>query len=349
MVWSCRFRKGHDGLPRRSLVDSVSAQRDLAPGLLVSAVLTLAAFGVAYWLGSWGVGAAASAVVLGILVGNLWPIGSAVRPGVAFVGKRVLTLAVVLLGLAVTFQDLLDVGWNVLIVVLIAVVGALAVASRLAPLFGVSSPLALLVGLGTGICGVSAIAAARGVVRAKEEDVSYAVAAVTFLGSLGLVLYPLAQLGWHPLYPAGYGVFAGSTLHSVPQAVGAAFAGGGSEAGGLATITKLSRVAMLGPMLLMMALWMGRGKGSVGAVKVPVEVWGFLTLFVLGSLVAVPDALQAWVGMLNRVLLVAALGALGLMTRLSDLRKAGVGPLLLALVTWVLLGGSVLWVLWGMG
>lgn len=312
----------------------------LAPGIILVAGATLVAFFVSGLTAWMGVGVTAVAVVIGVAVGNLSPPGPALRPGVAFVGKRALTLAVVLLGLGVTFGDLADTGAVALGSALGAVVVALVVAALVGRLLGVSSSLAALVGVGTGICGVSAIAAARPAVGARDEEVTYAVAAVTFLGSVGLLLYPFVQIGWHPLGPDLYGVLAGATLHSVPQAVGAAFAGGGEAAGTLATVTKLARVALLGPVVLALALWAHRSATGSTRLRLPVEVWGFLALFVAGSMVSVPDAVRDAVGVLTRVLLVAALAALGLMTRFSELRRSGLRPFVLAVVAWVSLVAS---------
>lgn len=313
----------------------------LVPGLLHALALTALAFLVAHFTRSFGIGATALGVLFGVLVGNLAPPGPLLRPGVAFTGKRILALAVVLLGLLVTLRDLTGLERQAALAVAVAMVGALLLAFLLARLFRVASPMAALIGAGTAVCGVAAIAATRPAVDAKEDEVTYAVASITLLGSLGLLLYPAIQLALHPLAAAPYGIVSGATLHAVPQAIGAAFAGGGLEAGGLATVVKLARVTLLGVVVFLLGmLFRGAREGS-GSWRLPVEVWGFLALFTLGSIFPVPEEVRAVVAAIDQVLLVWALTALGLQTRFAALQQAGAGPFWVALLTWVLMASAV--------
>ena len=151
----------------------------------------------------------------------------------------------------------------------------------------VEPALSQLIGTGTGICGASAIIAANQVVRGKQEDVTYALAVITLCGTAALVIYPALSplLG---LSARSYGLWAGSSIHEVVQAVGAAAAGGplATEVG---TITKLARVIMLAPAVLALGLWVRRGQPK-DAVKAPVPwfAFGFLALIVIGSTGVVP-------------------------------------------------------------
>lgn len=320
--------------------------RERLPGVVLVAALALAAYALAFLAPVRGLDVAALGVLLGVLVGNGVRLPPRFEPGVAFCAKQVLALSVVLLGLRVTMGDLLSIGAAGAVVVALAVVGALAVALLLARPMGVPRPIALLLGGGTGVCGVATIAALKEVVSADEREVTYAIGAITFLGSLGLLAYPAVQLLAAPLTEVTYGTFSGATLHSVPQAVGAGFAGGGTTAGAAATFVKLARVALLGPVVLGVALLVqGRAGGARAALRLPAEVWGFALLFALGSLVAIPPALLDPIVALDTALLVAALAALGLRTRFEQIRHTGMRPLLLALVTWLALVAAVLLVL----
>lgn len=224
-VWAVRWQPSppnlHMGPPLRPRVAGLGVKR-LLPGILHALLFTALAFLVAHVTSDFGVGATALGVVFGVIAGNVRPLGPLLKPGVAFVGKRVLALAVVLLGLQVTLRELAGIGGMAAFAVGVAVVGGLLVAVLLGRLFRVHGSMAALIGAGSAICGVSAIAAARPAVGAKDEDVSYAVAAITFLGSVGLLVYPAVQLAFHPFGAQDYGVLAGASLHSVPQAVGAA-------------------------------------------------------------------------------------------------------------------------------
>lgn len=318
---------------------------DLVPGILHVLLFTAAAYVLAHFTADVGVEVTALGVVLGVIAGNLHPVGRTLfGPGVRFVGKHVLAAAVVLLGLRVTVGDVLGLGLRAGAVVLLAVTVAVLAALLFGRLLGTPRPLAALIGAGTGICGASAIAAVRGAVDAEEHEVTYAVAAITFLGSVGLLAYPFIQLVAHPLSPADFGVWAGSTLHSVPQAVGAGFAGAGLEGGAAATVVKLSRVVLLAPVALLLALAFSHRRELKARERrwVPPEVVGFLILFAAGSVFPFPRGFLDIVGALDRFLLVAALTALGLQTRFTDLAKAGAAPFVVALATWsVVLVGVV--------
>ncbi|MBW3583863.1 MAG: putative sulfate exporter family transporter [Euryarchaeota archaeon] len=313
----------------------------LLPGLVHTGLFTALAFFLAHFVGPFGVEAAALGVVLGVLAGNLYSPETTLGPGVRFAGKRVLAFAVVLLGLRVSVQDVLGLGGRTALLVLGVVVTALLLAFLIGRLFGVPRPMAALIGAGTAVCGASAIAAVRNTVGAEEKDVSYAVAAITALGSIGLLVYPAVQLAFHPLDATGFGQWSGATLHAVPQAIGAAFAGGGIAAGAPATVVKLSRVALLGPVAIALAFAFKRRGEKAAGTWLPVEVWGFLLLFILGSILPLPAGLLDVVGTIDRIALVYALTALGLQTRFGDIRQAGTAPLGVAVLTWLLVAGGV--------
>lgn len=316
-------------------MDSTSSAR-LLPGLLLVFVLTLLALFVAHFTSPFGIGAVALGVLLGLVVGNLRAPGPVVQPGVAFAGKRLLAAAVVLLGVRVVFDEFARFG-----VPLLSAAGVVAGAFLLALLFGrvlgTDARFSAMIGAGTGVCGIAAIAAMRPVVGGRDAETAYAVATVALLGSLGLILFPVVQLLWHPLEAGAYGVLAGAGLHSVPQAVGAGFAGGGEQGGTMATLVKLTRVALLGPLaLVVVLLWHGLGEAAAKkrVPRLPVEVWGFLLVVVLANVLPLSDEVRELAMTVSGLLLVAALTALGLTTRFRDLHAAGARPLILSLAVW---------------
>ncbi len=199
---------------------------------------------------------------------------------------------------------------------------------------GVDPALATLLGVGTGICGASAIVAANQVARGREEDVTYALAVITICGTAGLVLLPLlaAPLG---LGAQAYGLWAGAALHEVVQAVGAAGAGG-PEAAQSGTVMKLARVALLAPAILALGWWASRATtaGDQGPARVPVPWFalGFLGMVVLGSAGLVPGAATEASRVLVPLMLAASVAALGLSTRLGALRARGTRPFALGVV-----------------
>jgi uncharacterized integral membrane protein (TIGR00698 family) len=270
------------------------------------------------------------ALALGILLRTVIGLPAALRPGAAFTVRPVLRAAIVLLGLQVTPGQLMSLGGGALLLALASVALTIPFTIWLGRRLGVGDALSQLIGAGTGICGASAIVAANQVVRAKQEDVAYALAIVTVFGTAALLIYPALALPLG-LGPRAYGLWAGASIHEVVQAVGAAAAGGpaAAEAG---TITKLARVVLLAPAILALGMW-ARPTGDQSAVRAPVPwfAFGFLGLVLLGGTGLVPPQVVGWSRTAVPVMMGAAVAALGLNTDLKALRTRGLRPLLLGL------------------
>ena len=177
------------------------------------------------------------------------------------------------------------------------------------------------------------MAAARPVVGGDDEEFAGVVAAVTLLGSIGLLLYPILA---NVIPPSSYGLLSGLTLHAVPQAVGAGFAGG-AAAGAIATLAKLSRVATL-PFLLVVA---GANRRSI---RFPPEVLGFFVAILLAN--TVMEGQAARLGDAAGACLLLSFAALGLQTKLR--LRAG-NALLWAFLAWTASIAAVGTVLYFMG
>lgn len=245
------------------------------------------------------------ALVAALAIANGPGLPAPLRPGVAVAAKHGLFVAIVLLGFRLQWRDVRAVGehWMLLLpAILVPLVIAFALKKR-------DGNTAILLGIGTAICGASAIAAARPGLRADDDEVAAAVGVVTILGTIGLLAYPLLAL-LLPIPGTGYGMWAGLTLHAVPQAVGAGFAVS-AAAGGAATTFKLARVACL-PVVLLAT--------NPGKTKVPKEVVGFLAAVLLANSGWLDPGFQLFLAALAKVPLVVAIGAIGLQTTLRDLR-----------------------------
>jgi uncharacterized integral membrane protein (TIGR00698 family) len=209
---------------------------------------------------------------------------------------------------------------------------------------GVTRGLALLIGVGTSICGASAVLAAKVATAGDDEDAAYAVACVTVFGTLAMFAYPLAESFLH-LSPRAYGLWAGSSIHEIAQAVAAAFQGGG-DAGQFGTIAKLTRVAMMAPVVIalgeMSALLGLAGKRERRRPPFPWFLIGFLALAALNSLVAIPHAITAPIGVGATFLLSMAMAAMGLHTDLRHIRSRGLRPLALGLFASLFICGASL-------
>ena len=306
----------------------------LAPGLALTAAIAGAAFALRFVPGVATLSPMILAVLLGVVLHNLFGAPKAAREGVAFSLRFVLRSSIILLGLQITAGQAAALGVGGLAAIAVALVSTLAFTILIGRALGVSRGLALLIGVGTSICGASAVLAAKAATAGADEDAAYAVACVTVFGTLAMFAYPLAQSFLH-LSPRAYGLWAGSSIHEIAQAVAAAFQGGG-DAGQFGTIAKLTRVAMMAPVVIVLGEMSGRlglvGEGERRRPPFPWFLIGFLALAALNSLVAIPHEIAAPIGVGASFLLSMAMAAMGLHTDLRHIRSRGLGPLALGLL-----------------
>ncbi|GAA0584179.1 YeiH family protein [Caenispirillum bisanense] len=228
----------------------------LLPGLALCVAVALAASAVAAvearLFGQAWLEPLVLAILLGAAVRSLWPPPERCRPGIDLAAHRVLEAAVVLMGAAVGSAALAGLGPSLLAAIAVLVAVSIAGGYGLCRLFGLAPRLALLVACGNSICGNSAIAAVAPVIRAEGREVASAVAFTAVLGVAVVLLLPLAAPAFG-LTPQQYGVLAGLTVYAVPQVLAAA-APLGVASIQVATVVKLVRVLMLGPVVLAFAL-----------------------------------------------------------------------------------------------
>jgi uncharacterized integral membrane protein (TIGR00698 family) len=348
---------------RSALGAALSLWGQRLPGIALAAVLAAAAAAIAEspWLLSHGISVLTVAIVLGMGVGNLVSARIAVTDaGVNYSKQTLLRLGIILYGLRLTFQDIAHVGVAGVVIDAIVLSSTFALAWWAGTrLFGLERSTAMLIGAGSSICGAAAVMAAEPVVRGRAEQVTIAVSTVVVFGTLAIFLYPsLYQLNerWHLLAvsPGAYGIFAGSTIHEVAQVVAAGRAVNDAAAA-TAVITKMVRVMMLAPFLVMLSAYLSRRTGgdTAGAIRtrnpiaIPWFALGFVAVAALNSFALLPAAAVKMTLNLDTIVLSMAMGALGLTTRWSAIRTAGLKPLGLAaiLFAWLVLGGAAINVL----
>lgn len=310
------------------------------PGLALCAVIAAAATTVQEVAATLGTDVV-SAVFVAILIGVAWrsAIGlpAALGSGVSFAAKRVLKGAIVLLGLRFSLGTVAETGLSALVVIGAVVGVAFAVVWLLRRPLRLSPRLALLIGIGTAICGNSAIAAAAPILDAEEEEVAFASATITLFGTVAIVVYPLlaAVLG---LTAEQFGVVAGAGVQDSAQAVASGFIFS-PEAGEIATVVKLTRTTFLVPVLLLLALLplegIGRRQARRGDLR-SVFPWFALGFLLLSAVRTVGDVVFAdargWEALLDSAqwiaafLLVVAMAGIGLSTSFTRLRAIGLRP-----------------------
>lgn len=309
----------------------------LLPGLALAGALAALAFGIRAAFPERAPGALMLAIVLGAAWRNLRGVPAAAGPGIAACLRRPLRIGIVLLGLQLTLAQLLAITPAGVALLVACVVLTFGFTLAIGRLLGVDAGLSMLIAAGTSICGASAAVAMNAVVRDRSESVAYALGVVTLFGTVAMLGFPLvgALAG---MTDQAYGVWIGASVHEVAQVVAAAFALG-DEAGQYGMASKLSRVLMLAPMVLLLGLVLARrASGGASAVPVPWFAFGFVAMVCVASADILPDAAHVALAWLSQALLAVALVAVGLETDLRSLRAQGWRPLALGAAATVFIG-----------
>jgi uncharacterized integral membrane protein (TIGR00698 family) len=303
------------------------------PGLAFCAAIAGTAFSIRFIPGMAAISPMVVAFIVGIAVSALSGSLPVMAPGNRFAAKTILRFAVGLLGLQLTLHELASLGALTLLVVLAVFIATFLFTKWLGRILGVEHRLAELIAAGTSVCGASAIIATNAVTKARDQDVGYAVAAVSLMGTVWMIVYPLLY-ELLQLDLLDYSLWVGSSVHEVAQVVAAAFQVDPS-AGQIAIPVKLERVALLAPLVLTLGWLRFRREGEEAATSFrwqqifPLFMVGFLALVALNSIVAIPSHWRSVVAQVTTFLLTMSLGAIGLETSVRDLRHQGIRPMLL--------------------
>ena len=306
-----------------------------------------------------------SPLIVGIILGMLY--ANSLRnhlpetwvPGILFCTKQVLRAGIVLYGFKLTFQSVIAIGLPAILIDMVIVVLTILIGVWVGRLMKMDKDLALLTATGSAICGAAAVLGAEPVVKCEGYKTAIAVSTVVIFGTLSMFLYPLMfRMGLlDGLTDTGVAVYTGSTLHEVAHVAGAGNAMDPTDAlgiAGTATITKMIRVMMLAPVLVVMGFVLGRRKSSGACrekskIAVPWFAFGFIGIICLNSLLQylfgvesvreIP--LNGAIEYADTFLLTMAMTALGTETSIDKFRQAGAKPFVLAglLYVWLVAGG----------
>ena len=301
-----------------------------------------------------------SPLIVGIILGMLY--ANSLRsnlpqtwvPGIKFCSKQILRLGVILYGFRLTFQQVMEIGLPAIIADLIIVCGTLGLGILIGKLTRTDSQTALMTATGSAICGAAAVLGAEPVVKCEPHKTAVAVSTVVIFGTISMFLYPVLYRSGVPdgLTDKQVAVYLGSTVHEVAHVVGAgnAIDAAGGNVADAATITKMIRVMLLAPVLLVMSLLLGSGgEGGKRKITVPWFAFWFIGVICLNSLLQgasfIPqDGLAKVTGMINSFdtfLLTMAMTALGAETSFDKFKQAGAKPFVIAAVLflWLTVGG----------
>lgn len=294
-----------------------------------------------------------SAMVFALLLGmgfNFVAADVRWRPGIEMGARLVLRTAVALLGLRIALSDVLSLGSAAIALAAAGIVVTMALGLLFARMLGLGSRFAVLSGGAVAICGASAALAVNSVLPKNnhtERDAGFVVIAVTILSTVAMFAYPLvARMAG--LDDRSAGIFFGGTIHDVAQVVGAGYSVS-QHAGDIATIMKLTRVAMLLPVCFLIGILV-HARGDAASRAAPIVPWFvavFAALVVFGSFGWVPEAAVRHGGAISGWLLVVAMAAIGMKTPLRSLVKVGPRAMMLVVLETVFLAlfvfGAIAW------
>lgn len=307
---------------------NISKYKTYTKGLLASIAVAIVASIVTHFI---SFSTATVAIILGMIVGNYFyktfhAEDSAFKSGVKFAEKDLLMFAIALMGINLNFTMLANLGVKTILIIVLGMLFTIFMGLLLGKLFKLNPKLSLMIGIGNGVCGSSAIAATSGVAKVKSADIGVSIALVNLMGTVGIFLAPaLAHLlGFSDIQA---GVFTGNTLQAVGQAVAAGFSIS-DEAGHYATVVKMGRVLLLVPLVLIL-IYIAKKESQKNhdevtgdaKVKVPSFILWFVGFSIVASLGWLPKEIETIISTVSSYITLIAMSAIGLMIHFGTIVK----------------------------
>ena len=303
------------------------------------------------------IGASVIALLLGMLINNFYK-PACLSAGLKFTSKKVLKLAIILLGASLSVNVILSVGKMSLMVMVFTLLTCFGGGYFVGKALGLNWKLSNLISAGTGICGGSAIAAIAPVIDAEDKDIAYAMSATFLFDMAMIILFPIMGR-WIGLSDMAYGLWAGTAVNDTSSVVAAGYTFS-EGAGDFATMVKLTRTLSIIPTVLVFTFINLRIKRKqsidtnagkkVNVMKLfPWFIVGFIGLAIINSLGFIPVNVSACAKDISKFLMVAALAAIGLETSFKDVRKSGFAPMMHGFIISALVVVVAIGVEWCMG
>lgn len=282
--------------------------------------------------------------VLGILFGMLlafWNRPLLFQRGIGFTSKKILQYSIILLGFGMNLFVIFQVGTQTLALMAFTLTATFVTAYLLGKALKIEKNTNILIGVGTAICGGSAIAATAPVIRAKDEEVAQAISTIFFFNVLAAFIFPVLGhlLG---MSDHAFGLWAGTAINDTSSVVAAGYTFSDAS-GDLAVIVKLTRTLMIIPITLMLAMLGTKKQAQTEGMKFhlsavfPWFVLGFVATALISTFVPIPTVGIDFLSKTGKFMIVMAMGAIGLNTNIIKLVKNGCRPILLGLGCWVVL------------
>lgn len=308
---------------------------------LYGLVLAIAVGSVALLLGRWMpiVGGPVFGILLGIAVRNSVGVAPMFKPGLQIASKQVLQWSIIALGFGLSIQQVAKTGMESLWVTLITIVVAFGSAYLLGKWLNISARLTTLIGVGTAICGGSAIAAITPIIKPEDHETAFAISTIFLFNVVAVLAFP--PIGhWLNMSDTGFGIWAGTAINDTSSVVAAGYSYS-QAAGDYATIVKLTRATLIIPICLVLAFyqaWRHKKQGGSDFSLARIFPWFILWFLVASALRSTGLIPSDWNGAIHFVaefLIIVALTAIGLSSDLRRMVSAGIRPILLGLGVWM--------------
>lgn len=287
------------------------------------------------------VGAPVFAILFGLLAA-FWNRPAFFQPGIQFTAKKILQYSIILLGFGMNLFEILAVGSQSLLIIIATISTALIVAYVFSRIMSIEHDIATLVGVGSSICGGSAIAAAAPVIKASDKDIAQSISVIFLFNVVAAFLFPALgdMLGFTD---TGFGMWAGTAINDTSSVVAAgqtwASAHGSDTALNYATIVKLTRTLAIIPICLGLAYITSKTKNTASNVKItsifPMFILYFVLAAVFNTIAGSSLPFLAELPSVGKFMIAMAMAAIGLNTNLISLVKSGGKPILLGLICWI--------------
>ena len=314
------------------------------PGILFVLLIAL----LANYLGSMFpvVGGAIFSILIGFMIRQFFGVPSFLGPGVGYTLKKLLKLAIILLGFSFSFAEIASVGVDALVIIIIAVISGVFLTFFISRLAGLHGNIPLLIGLGTGICGATAIVTSSSIIKAKEEETLYAVNTIFAFNVLAVFIYPLIgnmlNMSHHE-----FGVWAGAAIHDTSSVVAAGYSFS-NEAGDTSVVVKLMRTLLLVPAAIGLSFLISMKSAQIDGAETkwtaikksfPVFILFFAGAAALNSFISLPESWTDQTSSMAKFIIIMVMASVGLGTDIKKIKAAGLRPLLVGLVSSAIMGG----------
>lgn len=303
------------------------------------------------------IGGPVFAILIGMVMGHVLRkrsgVAEAAAPGIKYTSKKILQYAVILLGFGLNLGQIAKVGVSSLPIIVSTITTSLVISFVLCRVMNIPRKISTLVGVGSSICGGSAIAATAPVIDADDEEIAQAISVIFLFNIIAALVFPTLG-GVLGMSNEGFGLFAGTAVNDTSSVTAAAAAWDGMHPGSNAldhaTIVKLTRTLAIIPITLFLAFWqvrqakrateMGNGDGAAAGTFDIKKIFPFFILFfVLASVIttvfALPVTVTAPIKTLSKFFIVMAMAAIGFNTDVVKLVKTGGKPIFMGLCCWI--------------